>query len=61
MTQKKKEYQKPVLERLVLIPKENVLAACHGLTGSGDFFNPNCFLGLGGGCFGTTVMGPSVP
>ena len=61
MAREKKEYQKPVLERLVLIPKENVLAACHALTGSGDYFNGACFLGLGGGCFGTTLAGPFVP
>ena len=61
MAQNKKEYQKPVLEKLVLIPRENVLAACHGITGSGDYFNTSCFLADLGGCYGPTLLGPSVP
>jgi len=54
MKVEKKEYQKPTLERLVLIPRENVLAVCYNLTGSGSFGNPNCRLGSPNGCFLTT-------
>jgi len=40
MTREKKEYQKPTLERLALIPRENVLADCfQPVTGSGDQFS----------------------
>jgi hypothetical protein len=57
----KKEYQKPVLERLVLIPSENVLAVCASGTGSGSFGNPTCNQGSPNGCFQTGVQGPIVP
>jgi hypothetical protein len=55
----KKEYRKPTLERLVLIPRENVLAVCNTGTGSGSYPNINC--NLGGGCYLLTVEGPAVP
>jgi len=59
MAQQKKEYQKPVLERLVLIPRENVLAACStpGVSGSGPYPQINCQTS----CFGVAVMGPTLP
>jgi hypothetical protein len=40
--EQKKAYQKPVLERVVLVPQENVLAVCHSVTGSGDITSPSC-------------------
>lgn len=51
----KNSYRKPVLERVVLVPDENVLAACYDLSGSGAFGNPICSSGGSGGCFGTTL------
>jgi hypothetical protein len=61
MAQEKKEYQKPSLERLVLIPRENVLAACHSIvTGAGDQYNPSCQAGVGGGCYGPSGVGPYI-
>lgn len=35
MIAEKKRYEKPILERVALIPRENVLAACYDLTGTG--------------------------
>lgn len=61
MKVEKKEYQKPTLERLVLIPRENVLASCFNVSGSGSFGNPNCSQGSPNGCFTTTLQGPIVP
>jgi hypothetical protein len=60
MAQKKKEYQKPILERLALIPRENVLAACADLTGSGDWTYPICD-DPEDGCFAATLRGLSFP
>jgi len=57
----KKEYQKPTLERLVLIPRENVLAVCYSTSASGSFGNPTCNLGSPNGCFLNTAQGPVVP
>jgi len=59
MEQQKKEYQKPVVERLVLIPRENVLAACSvpGVSGSGPWPQVGCQ----SVCYGVTVMGPLLP
>jgi len=58
----KKEYQKPTLERLVLIPRENVLAVCYQGTGSGSYLNPNCSLVSPSGCFLPGVLRePGVP
>jgi len=57
MAQKKKEYQKPVLERLVLIPRENVLAVCSATSTSGIWPQTGCQ----SACFGSTIMGPPVP
>ena len=61
MKVEKKEYQKPTLERLVLIPRENVLAVCANGTGTASFGNPTCNLGSGGGCFLSNILGPTVP
>ena len=58
MVQEKKEYQKPVLERLVLIPKENVLAVCFDITGSTPWPDLACQNEI---CFGVTLAGPSLP
>jgi hypothetical protein len=61
MAQQKKEYQKPVLERLVLIPRENVLAACSitAVSGSGPWPNGACTVAPM--CFSAGVMGPLLP
>lgn len=40
--EQKKVYQKPVLERVVLVPQENVLAVCHSVTGSNEYLNSSC-------------------
>jgi len=61
MKVEKKEYQKPTLERLVLIPRENVLAVCFDLTGSGSYGAPTCDAGTPNGCFLTGLKGPIVP
>ena len=61
MNKEKKTYQKPTLERLVLIPRENVLAVCDTISGSGFFGNDTCAIGSPGGCFQSAVQGPSVP
>ncbi len=48
----KRLYQKPVLERVVLVPAENVLAACHDIaTGSGAYSSPVCV----GVCYFSTL------
>jgi len=58
MPQKKKEYQKPTLERLVLIPKENVLADCFSISGSGPSTNLIC----ANVCFNPlTLQSPMLP
>jgi hypothetical protein len=59
MAQQKKEYQKPVLERLVLIPRENVLAACSVPALSASGLWPQ--LGCQSACLGATIMGPPLP
>jgi hypothetical protein len=59
MTREKKEYQKPTLERLALIPRENVLADCfQPVSGSGDQFSPICDWGLSGGCYAGKIVAP---
>ena len=60
MAQQKKEYRKPVLERLALIPRENVLAACSvtGVSTSGLWPQLLCNSNV---CFGSTIMGPPSP
>lgn len=58
----RKAYRKPVLERVVLVPEENVLAVCYDLTGSGVFGNSLCQAGAGTGCFGVTLdVGKQAP
>lgn len=37
MIAEKKRYQKPTLERVVLIPEENVLGVCHQGSGTGVY------------------------
>jgi hypothetical protein len=54
LAEQKKPYRKPVLERVVLIPEENVLAVCAtSQVGIGFYGNSICWAGAGGGCYGT--------
>jgi hypothetical protein len=59
MSKKKKVYQKPILERVVLIPQENVLAICEQGTGTGQYPPPvpfPCFPPTLGGCQDQTLL-----
>ena len=57
MREAKKQYQKPTLERMMLIPRENVLAACNRGTGTGPYPGLNCVPT----CLLSTVQGPISP
>ena len=59
MKVEKKLYEKPTLERLVLIPSENVLAVCSAGTGTGSFGNDQCT--IANPCFTPTIQGPVFP
>lgn len=58
MIAEKKRYQKPTLERVVLIPEENVLAVCHDMSGTGVYPGQFCK----GTCLNATKIGapPSI-
>lgn len=59
MREAKKWYQKPILERVVLIPEENVLGVCHQGSGTGVYPGGSLCASI---CPSTTkIMGPPLP
>lgn len=57
IVERKKLYQKPTLERVVLIPEENVLAVCMTFTGSGETNNiAGCQAPYPAGCEGPPTL-----
>lgn len=56
MTEKpRKLYRKPIINRVVLVPDENILAGCRSYTGSLEWGNDDC-LSLTSGCqYGPTL------